>query len=166
MIGFQEKPPTPPSSTEATETGNVFANIKNVLYNKDALIVGIIFGLILGIMNTYGTIMGIIADSYNYTPGNSSLFGAIFILGGIIGSAVFGVIVEIYKTYKLALVIIAILTTLSPIGLLFALPSNCVWVVCLAAFLVGFASVSVLPVGIDFGVELVHPIGEAISTGV
>ena len=30
---------------------------------------------------------------------------------------------------------------------------------------VGFASVSILPVGIDFGVELTHPVAESISSG-
>jgi len=117
-------------------------------------------------MNTYGTIMGIICDTYGYTEGNISLFGGIFIFGGIVGSGVFGGIVEVYKNYKKALIAIALLTTLSPVGLLFTLLSMKVWLVTLASFFVGFSSVAVLPVGIDFGVELTHPIGEAISTGV
>jgi len=165
-IGFREKPPTPPSSTEATETGNVWLNIKSVFQNKNAMIAGLVFGLVMGVMNTYGTIMGIIADTYGYTPGNISLFGAIFIVGGIIGSGVFGGIVEVFKNYKKALIAIALMTVVSPIGLLFGLLSMKVWLATIASFIVGFSSVSVLPVGIDFGVELTHPIGEAISTGV
>ena len=34
-----------------------------------------------------------------------------------------------------------------------------------SCFIVGFASVSILPVGIDFAVELSHPIPEPISSG-
>ena len=94
------------------------------------------------------------------------MFGAIFIVCGIIGSGVFGGIVEVYKNYKKALIAIALMTAVSPIGLLFALLSMKVWLVAVACFIVGFASISVLPVGIDFGIELTHPIGEAISTGV
>jgi hypothetical protein len=32
-------------------------------------------------------------------------------------------------------------------------------------FAVGFASISILPVGIDFGVELTHPVAESVSSG-
>lgn len=130
------------------------------------MIEGMVFGIILGLMNTYGTMMGIMADGYGYTPDQISLFGAILIVGGIIGSGVIGGIVEVYKNYKKALIAIALMTAVSPVGLLFALISTKVWLVALAAFIFGFASISVLPVGIDFGIELTHPIGEAISTGV
>ena len=33
------------------------------------MIAGMVFGLVMGLMNTYGTIMGIIADGYGYTEG-------------------------------------------------------------------------------------------------
>jgi len=125
-----------------------------------------VFGIILGVMTTYGTIIGIIGDTYGYTEGNISLFGGIFIFGGIVGSGVFGGIVEAYKNYKRALIAIALTTSLLPATLIFALLSMKVWLASLACFFVGFSSVAVLPVGIDFGVELTHPIGEAISTGV
>lgn len=93
------------------------------------------------------------------------MFGAIFILGGIVGSGVFGGIVEVYKNYKTALIIISWLTATLPIALLFSLPTMIVWLVTLACFVMGFATISVLPVGIDFGVELTHPVGESISSG-
>ena len=137
-----------------------------MLKDKNAIILVVNFGIILGIMNTYGTIIGIITFNYGYSEGNTSLFGAIFILGGIVGSGVFGGIVEVYKNYRTALIIISWLTAVFPIALLFSFPTMIVWLVTLACFVLGFATISVLPVGIDFGVELTHPVGESISTGV
>jgi hypothetical protein len=71
---------------------------------KDANIMRLIvvFGLVLGIMNTYGTAIGIICAQYDYTEDNASLFGAVFIGGGIVGSGVFGGIVEVKKNYRVA----------------------------------------------------------------
>lgn len=125
----------------------------------------VVFGLVLGIMTTYGTIIGIITSEYGYSDDNASLFGAVFIVGGIIGSGVFGTIVEIYKNYKSVTCVICTLTAITPITLLFSLKSMNVTLASLSCFIVGFSSVSILPVGIDFGVELTHPVAESISSG-
>lgn len=126
----------------------------------------IVFGIILGIMTTYGTIVGIIAYEYDFGTNASSLFGATFIFGGLVGSGVFGGIVETKKNYKAMLTLIGVLTTLFPITMLFGFLSGKVWIVALTAFCVGFATIPILPVGIDFVVELTYPVGEPISSGV
>jgi len=165
LILFREKPETPPSSTEASETSKVWQNIKKVLKDRNAILLIASFGLILGVMNTYGTIIGIISSDLGYTEANASLFGAVFIVGGIFGSGVFGGLVEVKKNYKQATVIICWLTFVTPLPMYFALPTKLVWAVALSVFWIGFSSVSILPVGIDFGVELTHPIAESISSG-
>ena len=88
-----------------------------------------------------------------------------FIIGGLVGSGVFGGIVEVKKNYKLITCTISLLTALLPIPLLFSLKSMNVPAVSVCCFLVGFASISILPVGIDFGVELTHPVAESVSSG-
>lgn len=77
----------------------------------------------------------------------------------------FGTIVEIKKNYRLITCVICFLTALSPIALLFSLKSLNVVLSALTCFVVGFSSVSILPVGIDFGVELTFPVAESISSG-
>lgn len=136
-----------------------------MLSNRNAILLIIVFGFILGIMNTYGTTIGIITDHYGYSLDAASLFGAVFIFGGILGSGIFGGIVEVKKTYKLNLIIICAMTAVTPLGLLFALLSDTVWLVAVCAMIVGFASIPVMPVGIDFGVEMTHPIAESIVSG-
>ena len=125
----------------------------------------VVFGLILGLMNTYGTIMGIVATQLGYSAANSSNFGAVFIVGGLVGSGVFGGIVEVKKNYKVVTCAISLLTAIFPIPLLFSLNSMNVIAVNICCFAVGFASISILPVGIDFGVELTHPVAESVSSG-
>ena len=115
-------------------------------------------------MNTYGTIVGIIANKMGYTDANASVFGAVFIIGGIVGSGILGGFVEATRKYKLALMIISCIAICGPFALLGTLYTGIVWPVCIAAFLLGF-DLAILPVGIDFGVETTFPTPEPISTG-
>lgn len=167
IIFIREKPATPPSASAKAETSDkIFQEVKKVLNDRNGVLLTIVFGLLLGIMNTYGTLVGIIANEYGFGTNAASLFGATFIFGGLVGSGVFGGIVETKKNYKSMLSLIGLLSTLLPIIMLFAFISGQVWFVALAAFLVGFALIPILPVGIDFAVELTYPVGEPISSGV
>ena len=165
LVFFREQPDTPPSSTHAVVTNTLKEEIKICLREPSLVGLVIVFGLILGLMNTYGTVMGIMAAQLGYSSGDSSTFGAVFILGGLVGSGVFGGIVEVKKNYKFITCAISLLTALFPIPLLFSLQSMNVAAVTTCCFFVGFASISILPVGIDFGVELTHPVAESVSSG-
>ena len=124
-----------------------------------------VFGVLLGVMNTLGTIIGIICAQYDFTDSQASLFGAVFIVGGILGSGVAGTIVELKKNYKVVTCVLSASTAVTPIGLLFAMKNqNVVWTTTWS-LIVGSASISIIPVGIDFGVELTHPVAESISSG-
>lgn len=102
-------------------TGSLKDEIRTCMNNPNLVKLVIVFGLILGLMNTYGTIMGIVATQLGYTEADSSNFGAVFIVGGLVGSGVFGGIVEVKKNYKVITCVISILTALTPIPLLFSL---------------------------------------------
>lgn len=51
------------------------------------------FGLVLAFANTYGSIIGIIVNEFDYDDKISSLFGVAFIVGQMVGSFTFGSIV-------------------------------------------------------------------------
>ena len=164
IIFFKEKPPTPPSAAESEDTDKVCVNVGRIFKDKNAMILVLCFGFIFGTVNTYGTVIGILTAPLGFTDSDSSYFGAVFIIGGIIGSGVMGGFVEATKKYKTALWIISFVSILAPFLLMYCLTTGKVWVVCISALILG-TELAVLPVGIDFGVELTFPITEAISTG-
>lgn len=93
------------------------------------------------------------------------MFGALFIFGGIIGSGVAGTIVEIKKNYKVMVTILGVLTAITSVGLMLIMRSMSGSGTSAACFIVGSVTISVLPVGIDFAVEISHPVPESISSG-
>ena len=164
IVLFREKPATPPTRAHATVPGVLTEEIKVCLRDKNLIYLVITFGIVLGIMTTYGTIIGIICAEYGYTDDQASLFGAVFIVGGIIGSGVFGGIVEVKKNYKVVTCVICVLTATTPVPLLFSMKAINVTATAFCCSIVGFASISILPVGIDYGVELTYPISESVSS--
>lgn len=115
--------------------------------------------------NTLGTVVGEIADQYGFSADDASLFGAVFIIGGLVGSAAFGIWVELKKTYKLSVIIISLLSVLSMIGTSFSFLSGNSILVTVACFLVGASMIPIMAVGFELGVEVTHPIDESFSTG-
>lgn len=163
LLFFKDKPKTPPSATAMAERedgpGEFVPSIKKLFKVKEIWVLFLIFGQIQGTFSTLGTVMGSIADQFDYTVNDISSFGAVFILGGIIGSALFGINVEKTQQYKRAVTMICILSCLATIGLLFAFPSDTVWLVNLGCFLEGFATVPIIAIAFDFGAELTYPVG-------
>ena len=167
LIFFREKPSTPPSAStgKSEEKEDVWEKTKACLRDPNFKKLIVTFGIIFGTVNTYGTIVGIIANKMGYTDANASLFGAVFITGGIIGSGILGGYVEATRKYKRTILIVSTIAIIGPLGLLGAFYTREVWPVCIAALLLGF-DLAILPVGIDYGVEMTFPIAEPISTGI
>ena len=93
------------------------------------------------------------------------MFGAVFIIGGIVGSAVFGIWVELKKTYKLSVIIISVLSVGSTIATAFAFTSGSSSLVTASCFVIGFSMIPIMAVGFELGVEVTFPIDESYSTG-
>lgn len=124
------------------------------------------FGGIQGTFNTLGTVVGEATAKYGYSSDNASLFGALFIVGGILGSAGFGLYVETTKKYKAAIIVICLASVITCIACYFIIPHQLVWLLSVMCFLQGAAMIPIMAVAMDFGVELTYPIGESFSAGV
>ena len=135
-----------------------------VFKNRNACVLIFTFACVLGFANTYGSVSGILVVALGYSDDVSSLFGMMFIIGSIIGAAVFGTIVEIFKIYKSATVIICGMGAIASGFIEYSLYLDSI-VLASISFVFCGASLALLPVGIDFAVELTYPVAESISTG-
>jgi cyanate permease len=188
FVFFREKPPTPPSpsagaggtqmnsiylkNSSATQindntetTATFWPSIKYLLTNKGAILLMLIFGFIQGVFNTLGTVVGQIGNRFGYSTDDASTFGAVFIIGGLVGSAIFGIWVELKKKYKLSVIVISVLSFLSMIATAFSFYSKESWLVTITCFVVGASMIPIMAVGFELGVEVTYPIDESYSTG-
>eukprot|EP00347_Sterkiella_histriomuscorum_P021419 403334042 len=165
LFFFKDKPPTPPSSSAGAKKDAFGPSINQLFRNKVVWLLVIIFGFVQGVFNTLGTVVGEIATQFDYSTDDASVFGAVFIVGGIIGSAVFGIWVEIKKTYKLSVIIICALSVASTVGVSASFYTGESWMPTLFCFIVGFCMIPIMAVGFELGVEVTYPIDESYSTG-
>ena len=140
-------------------------NIAKVLKNKNAMVLVFTFACVLGFANTYGAVSGILVNALGFDDKAASLFGTMFILGAIVGAAVFGVIVEIYKNYKSSTVIICGMGAIAGGFVEYSLYIKSNVLSCISFVFTG-AALALLPVGIDFACELTYPAAESVSTGI
>jgi len=109
--------------------------------------------------------MGILCTSLGYSDNVSSLFGVMFIVGAIFGAAIWGVIVEINKNYKKATTIICGFGGIAGMAVMYTLYIENLPLACISFIFTG-AALSLLPVGIDFAIEVTYPVAETVSTGI
>lgn len=104
------------------------------------------------------------------------MFGAVFIVGGIIGSAVYGIWVEKKRNYKQVLILMSFLSSKTTgkdknvvfgvMGIMFAFILGNAGLAAFFCFIVGLNMIPVMVIGFEFGVEITYPMGESMSSGI
>lgn len=106
-----------------------------------------------------------IADEYSYDSHYISMFGAIVICCGLIGSFAHAILLDKFKKYKYQLIFIGIASILSLTMIILIIDRNKVWLTAIALGLLGLSVVPCIGVGFSFCAEIAYPIGEAMSCG-
>jgi FLVCR family feline leukemia virus subgroup C receptor-related protein len=83
----------------------------------------------------------------------------------VIGTIVISILLDRYHKFKITLLLNAALSFVSLLLSLWTLPTRNVKLFTANVALMGFAGISVAPVGVAFSVQLTYPIPEAMSAG-
>ena len=59
------------------------------------------FALSYGLYMTLGAIVGQLSSAFNYTEGETSIFGAAFIMTGLVAAFIHGIMLDKYGKFKL-----------------------------------------------------------------
>ena len=94
-----------------------------------------------------------------------SLFGALIILSGLLGSAVICLIVTKTRAYKKTILALFLTATCCTVVYIFTLQVESLPLTSIVIFIMGFTLTPVLPVSYELGCEITFPIGEEISGG-
>lgn len=169
LLFFKNRPKHPPNPTafeRIDEAGVFWSSLKDIFGNKDFMFLFFCFLNIQGGFNTLATIVAYICEVYDYSDSDASLFGGTFIVGGVIGTAFFGILVEKTRRYKQAIVVICFFSGVFTLCLYFFMKLKIVWLTTLICFFQGFMMVAIMGVSFDLAVELTFPVGESISSGI
>ncbi|CDW86451.1 UNKNOWN [Stylonychia lemnae] len=98
-------------------------------------------------------------------PHPPSIFGGVFILFGLIGSVIFGILLDKYGKYKLTTNIISLAVSVAVALTFWTLPSQNTFLLSANNGMIGFFLTPMLSTSYTFAVELTFPVPESISNG-
>eukprot|EP01095_Lingulamoeba_sp_RSL-Kostka_P005943 TRINITY_DN1811_c0_g1_i2.p1 TRINITY_DN1811_c0_g1~~TRINITY_DN1811_c0_g1_i2.p1 ORF type:complete len:367 (+),score=99.90 TRINITY_DN1811_c0_g1_i2:310-1410(+) len=168
IIFVREKPPTPPSFSQIdSEETSLLKSLFVLMKDRNFWIVFITFGIGLGVFNTLATLLQQLVNGppYNYEDWQASVFGALVILFGIVGSGICGFLVEKYRVYKYVLLGTYFLSTIFLVLFTLLLAPDRFWIYTVLCSAIGLTMMPLLPISLELVVEITYPIGEGITAG-
>ena len=144
---------------------NLLKNIKQLLTNKNFLILFFSYSILYANYSCLGAIVGPLTDAFKYNASNASFFGVAFIILGITGSFVHAIMLDKYKKFKKQFFIVGLTAFLAYFPLVGGLVSGSPTFATFTLGIFGFCLIPVIGVGASF-ISINHmPISPAASVG-
>jgi FLVCR family feline leukemia virus subgroup C receptor-related protein len=170
---FQAAPPLPPSPEEAlrmqAESGKegFFLGLRKLLKNQGFILLLITFALAVSVINSLCTLLNELILAY-FPNGEkfAGEVGLLFVVGGMVGSVIFGIILD--KTHKFKETTVAVygFSALGMLAFTFTLGLESRFLVYLTSTLVGCFLVGYMAVGFEMGSEITYPEPEGTTAGI
>ncbi|KAK6330125.1 hypothetical protein TWF730_004625 [Orbilia blumenaviensis] len=158
------KPPTPPCPSSAQEKLPFKSAFPRVLRSLEFWLIFIMFSILVGFFNASSSLLNQILEPYGYSENEAGIGGAILIVVGLLASAVVSPIIDRSHTFLLAIRILVPVISICYIGLIFAPTSGSLAPPYVVLAFLGAASFSLLPLSLEFIVEITHPVSPEITS--
>ena len=160
FVFARAKPASPPCPAGEDVRVLMFDGLKQMLRQRDFLLLLAIFFIGLGIFNGVSTWIETIVRPRGFTISQAGLLGGLMLIGGIIGAVIMPILSDKARRRKpyIVLSLCGLLPGLA--GMTFA---TSYWLLLVSGFVFGFFLLSSGPIGFQFGAELTHPAPEGTS---
>lgn len=163
VIFAREYPPTPQCSPEEEQRSLVFDGMKQMLKNKNFLLLMLVFFIGLGVFNGLSTWIEDILHPRGFTSIQAGIIGGVMVASGVIGSAVIPMLSDRFEN-RVNFIILAITGSIP--GLIGITYAKSYLLVLISAACLGFFMLSCAPLGFQYGSEIAYPAPEGTSTGI
>ncbi|OJJ49447.1 hypothetical protein ASPZODRAFT_129915 [Penicilliopsis zonata CBS 506.65] len=159
------RPPTPPSASSAVEKTPLVPAVKQLLRTPEFWLIFVPFAVYVGFFNSISSLLNQILSPYGFSESEAGIAGAILIVVGLISSAILSPITDRYKHYLGTIRLLVPIIAIMYIALIFA-PSSSAgigpsYAICA---IIGAASFSLLPVVLEYLVEITYPFSPEIGS--
>ncbi|XP_020863465.1 choline/ethanolamine transporter FLVCR1 [Phascolarctos cinereus] len=171
IIAFKEKPPFPPSESQAVVQHNASEysykqSIMNLFKNIPFVLLLVSYGIMTGSFYSVSTLLNqMILTYYEGEEVSAGLIGLTLVVAGMVGSILCGLWLDYTKTYKQTTLIVYILSFIGMVIFTFTLNLGHLIIVFITGGALGFFMTGYLPLGFEFAVEITYPESEGTSSG-
>ncbi|KAK5944404.1 hypothetical protein PMZ80_003685 [Knufia obscura] len=165
------KPPTPPAPNMETLLAADHPSAKSIKHDLQVLaksiefwLVFIPFAVYVGFFNAFSSLLNQILEPHGFSEDDAGIAGAVLIVVGLVTSAITSPLNDKYKFYlwfiRAAVPMIAVMYLI----FIFAPPTSSIPYVYVVCALLGAASFGLVPVVLEFLVEILHPTSPSVSS--
>ena len=167
IFTVRDGPPTPPSgnSNSNDKKFSLVKEFKVLIKNKNYIFLCIAYLFIHSNTAALSSMISSLTREYGYSGGDNGLFGAVYIISGIIGSVISGMLLDRFQKFRFTLLTTLSVAIIANILLFITLPTGNVLLFSLNMGLNGLGIVPVSPISYGFAVELTFPTPEHVSNG-
>jgi MFS transporter, FLVCR family, MFS-domain-containing protein 7 len=142
----------------------MLANLLTLSRSREFLMIALPFMVYVGFFNAFSSLINQILGPYSFSEDNSGIAGAILIVVGLITAAITSPIVDRHHVYLPYIRIATPMIAVCYLILLFAVPTRSIPFVFVICGLLGAASFGLVPVALEFLVEIHYPMGPEAGT--
>ena len=159
------KPPTPVSASSTHTAPSLPQTVRILSRNPTFWLVFIPFAIYVGFFNSISSLLTQILTPYNFSETSSGIAGAVLILVGLVAAAITSPIVDRTKAYLLFIRTLVPVIAVSYLAFIWAPGTRFDAAPYVILAVLGAASFSLVPIGLEWLVEVTFPVGpEASST--
>ena len=162
LVFAKERPATPPCPPEMEVRSLVFDGLKQMLRQKNFILLLIIFFIGLGAFNAITTWIEDIVRPNGFTSTQAGTIGGLMIVGGIVGALVLPSLSDRFRRRTPFILAALVGATIGMAGIAYA---TSYWFLLTASFVMGFFLLSAGPIGFQYGAEITYPAPEGTSNG-
>ncbi|CAH0605728.1 unnamed protein product [Chrysodeixis includens] len=170
LLFFKAAPPTPPSAAAdlgSTLDSNFLLSIKKLMTNRNFILLIISYGINVGVFLAISTLLNaVILTHYPGAHLDAGRIGLVFILSGMAGSVVCGVILDKTHRFKETTLSVYIASIVGMLIFTFTLDCGYIGVVYLSSILLGFFMTAYLAIGYEMASEVTYPEPEGTTSGI
>uniref|UniRef100_A0A1Y1LYT6 Major facilitator superfamily (MFS) profile domain-containing protein n=1 Tax=Photinus pyralis TaxID=7054 RepID=A0A1Y1LYT6_PHOPY len=168
IIFFKGRPKSPPSIGQLKFENSVpfLESAKTFMYNRSNILLVIAYGIVVGLMLSVSTLLNpLILSYYPDAQEDVGWIGLVMILGGMLGTIICGVALDVYGKFKQTILALSGLGIAAMICFTFAITRGIEFVYFMSAIF-GFSTLGMQVGGLELGCELGYPIHQGIIAGI
>jgi cyanate permease len=156
----REKPATPPCPPGRDERVLMLDGLKQMLRQRDFIMLMVIFFIGLGMFNSISTWIENIVRPRGFSIAQAGMLGGLMLIGGVAGAAVMPIFSDKLRKRKIFMLVALIGLIPGLVGMTFF---RAYWPLLVSGFMFGFFLLSAGPIGFQYGAEITYPAPEGTS---
>lgn len=170
---ISHKPPSPPAANLETVIAQDHPSAKSIKHDLRVLLTSLEFYLIfipfavyVGFFNAFSSLLNQILEPYGFSEDDAGIAGAVLIVVGLVAAAITSPLNDKYKFYLWFIRASVPLIAISYLIFIFAPPTKSIPYVYVVCALLGAASFGLVPVVLEFLVEILHPLSPSVGSSI